>query len=145
MRFEFSKGQMREMRERSRDICEAGQHGTEAMYGMSKGQTCTDKAQEFDHVVPTALARSKIQDIDEGLHVCKVHHKIKTHGNDRPKINKAKRIDEKRAGIPKSPMKVKIPSRGFAARLKPAKGAGVSPSHAKHVEKMRAKYGDPDT
>jgi len=46
-----------------------------------------------------ALKRTKIQSIDEGLHVCKLHHDIKTNTNDKPKIAKAKRIDDERHGV----------------------------------------------
>lgn len=113
MRHPFTKTQMRDMRARSGDICEAGQSGTEKFYGMVPGATCDAVAREFDHVVADALKRAKPQSIDEGLHVCLVHHKIKTHGNDRPKIGKAKRIDEEAAGIPKRRNSREIPSRPF--------------------------------
>ncbi len=111
MRFyEFTKTQKREMDARSGGICEAGKWDTEKLYGMSKGQTCENAAQEFDHVVADQIARSRVT-IEDGLHVCFVHHKIKTHGHDRPAIQKIKDIREKNAGItaPKKP----IPSRPF--------------------------------
>ncbi len=134
-RHNFSKAQMRAMRERSGDVCEAGKFGTEAMYGMKPGETCDAKAQEFDHVTADALKRTKIKGIDEGLHTCKPHHKHKTHTHDIPKINKAKRIDEARAGIPSKAMKAKIP-----ARQKPMESVSVgSKGEAAHRANMAAK------
>ena len=90
-RFEFTKTQKRDMLKRSGGICEAGKEGTETFYGMKKGETCAAHAKEFDHVIADGLKREKPRSIDEGLHVCLMHHKNKTHGNDRPKIEKAKR------------------------------------------------------
>jgi hypothetical protein len=113
MRHPFTKAQMREIRERSGDVCEAGKFETHKFYGMSRGQTCKAVAREIDHVVADALKREKPQSIDEGLHVCLVHHKIKTHGHDRPRIGKAKRTDEALAGIPKRRNSRPIQSRGF--------------------------------
>lgn len=95
----FTKAQMRAMRERSGDVCEAGKFGTGKMYCMADADHCWRKAEEFDHITADALKRTRIQSIEEGLHVCGVHHKVKTHNHDRPKIRKAKRIDESRAGI----------------------------------------------
>lgn len=110
-RHNFSKKQMREMRERSKDVCEAGMGGTEAFYGMQPGERCTAKAQAFDHVTADALKRTKIKGIDEGLHVCNPHHKHKTKHHDMPKIRKAKRTDEDGAGIPKKANHRPIPRR----------------------------------
>ena len=99
MRHNFTIKQQKAMRERSGGICEAGKMETEKFYGMTTGKTCHHEAQAFDHVTADALKRSKIQSIDEGLHVCLIHHKIKTKSHDMPKIRKAKRIDEKLSGI----------------------------------------------
>lgn len=63
------------------------------------GQRLVPGCFQFDHITADALKRTRIQSIEEGLHVCGVHHKVKTHNHDRPKIRKAKRIDESRAGI----------------------------------------------
>lgn len=112
-RHEFTKKQMREMRERSKDVCEAGMGDTEKFYGMDPGERCAAEAKEFDHVVADGLKREKPQSIDEGRHVCIVHHKRKTHGHDRPMISKAKRIEEEEAGIPKRRNSRPIQSRGF--------------------------------
>jgi hypothetical protein len=98
MRYEFTEAQKRAMRERSCGICEAGHDGTEAMYGMARGDACKRPATEFDHVTATALKQEPIRSIDEGLHVCAAHHKIKTHGHDRPKIRKVKRIKARNDG-----------------------------------------------
>jgi hypothetical protein len=105
-RFEFTKNQKREMAARSNGICEAGKFGTFKFYGMADADICHRQAQEFDHIIADGLKRQKIESIDEGLHVCGVHHKIKTHSHDRPKIQKAKNIREKLAGItnPKRPI-----------------------------------------
>lgn len=111
MRHNFTTPQQRNIRARSGDICEAGKFDTEEFYGMSKGQTCTMPAEEIDHITADALKRTRIQSIDEGLHVCRVHHKIKT-AEDRRKIAKAKRLDEARVGIGK--VKRKWPKRKFA-------------------------------
>lgn len=100
MRHNFTTPQQREIRERSGDICEAGKFETEEFYGMSTGQTCSMRAEEIDHITADALKRTRIQSIDEGLHVCKIHHKIKT-ASDRKKIAKATRLDEARVGIRK--------------------------------------------
>ena len=97
----FTTTQEREMRKRSGDICEAGKGETHKMYGMADGDKCTRAAQQFDHVVADALKRTRIQSIDEGLHVCIVHHKIKTKTHDMPKISKAKRIEDRSAGMKK--------------------------------------------
>ena len=110
MRHNFSTPQQRNIRARSGDVCEAGKSGTEALYGMAPGDICNMPAVEIDHVAADALVRTKIQSIDEGLHVCRVHHKIKT-AEDRRKIAKAKRLDEARVGIGK--VKRKWPSRKF--------------------------------
>ena len=99
-RHNFTTPQQREIRDRSGDICEAGKFDTEEFYGMSKGQTCSMPAEEIDHITADALKRTRIQSIDEGLHVCKIHHKIKT-ASDRKKIAKATRLDEARVGIKK--------------------------------------------
>ena len=100
MRHNFTTPQQREIRDRSGDICEAGKFGTEAFYGMAPGDTCHRPAEEIDHITADALKRTRIQSIDEGLHVCKIHHKIKT-ASDRKKIAKATRLDEARVGIRK--------------------------------------------
>jgi hypothetical protein len=112
-RHNFTKKQMREMRQRSQDICEAGMGGTEHFYGMATGETCERKAVAFDHVVADALKREKPQSIDEGRHVCGEHHHDKTQKHDMPKIRKAKRTDEALVGIPKRRNSRPIQSRGF--------------------------------
>ena len=128
----FTVKQQKGMRKRSGDVCEAGKSGTEAFYGMAPGERCQRKAQEFDHVTADALKRTKIKSISEGLHVCKVHHDIKTNTNDKPKIAKAKRIDEKGAGVKRN--KQPIPQRQTAKATEP-KGS----SHAQWLAKMAAK------
>ena len=110
-RFEFSVSQKREMAERSGGICEAGRAETHSFYGMSEGQTCKSKASEFDHIIADGLKRERPRSADDGNHVCTVHHKIKTHGHDRPRIQKAKDVREKQMGVVKR--KRKIQSRGF--------------------------------
>lgn len=110
MRYEFTKTQKREMAARSRGICEAGRWGTEPFYGMATGETCSKPATEFDHVTPTGLSQRPVT-AEDGLHTCSVHHKVKTHGRDRPMIQKAKDIREKNMGI--TGPKRKIQSRGF--------------------------------
>ena len=108
MRHNFTTPQQRQINVRSKGICEAGKDGTEAFYGMAPGETCDRPAEEIDHVTADALKRTRIQSIDEGLHVCKIHHKIKT-ASDRKKIAKATRLDEARVGI-------KRPKRKWASR-----------------------------
>lgn len=132
MRNNFTVTQQKDMRKRSKDICEAGQDGSEALYGMATGERCQNKAKEFDHVTADALKRTKIKDISEGLHVCKVHHDIKTNTNDKPKIAKAKRIDEALAGItaPKQTIKTR-PSN----KAEVPKGS----SHQQYLARMAAK------
>lgn len=100
MRHNFTTPQQRQIRDRSGDICEAGKNKTWKLYGMAPNDTCNMPAVEIDHVAADALVRTKIQSIDEGLHVCKIHHKIKT-ASDRKKIAKATRLDEARVGIKK--------------------------------------------
>jgi hypothetical protein len=97
-RHNFTTPQQRDIRKRSGDICEAGKFETHAFYGMAPGETCERPAEEIDHITADGLKRTHIKDIDEGLHVCKLHHKIKTP-NDKRKIAKAKRLDEARVGI----------------------------------------------
>jgi hypothetical protein len=109
-RFEFTITQKREMAARSHGVCEAGKEGTHKFYGMAKGDICKMPAKEFDHVIADGLKRERPRSSDDGLHVCLVHHKIKTHTNDRPKIAKAKRIRERNIGITKS--KKPWPKRG---------------------------------
>ena len=99
MRFEFSKKQQREIRDRSGGVCEAGKFGTYKFYAMADADYCCRKAVEIDHIVADGLKQEKPRSIEEGLHVCDIHHKIKTHENDRPKINKAKRLRERGEGI----------------------------------------------
>ena len=113
MRHNFTMKQQRAMAERSGGICEAGKDGTEDFYGMEPGETCSEPAKEFDHVIADALKRTKIASIDEGLHVCVGHHCTKTHEHDRPMIRKAKRVREKNQGI--RPYSRPIQSRGFGA------------------------------
>ena len=110
-RFEFTKKQKVAMLMRSKGVCEAGHEGTENFYGMRKGEICLSKAKEFDHVIADALKRERPRSADEGLHVCIVHHKNKTHKNDRPKIAKANRIRNSSYGVHKP--KGKIKSHGF--------------------------------
>ena len=100
MRHNFTTPQQREINVRSEGKCEAGKFDTWAFYGMAPGDTCPMPAEEIDHITADALKRTKIQSIDEGLHVCKLHHKIKT-AQDRKKIAKATRLDEARVGIRK--------------------------------------------
>lgn len=128
----FTVKQQKAMRKRSKDICEAGKDGTEAFYGMAPGERCQRKAQEFDHVTADALKRTKIKDISEGLHVCKLHHDIKTNTNDKPKIAKAKRIDEAGAGITKSKQTIKT-----RKVLKETVDKGSS--HQQYLARMAAK------
>lgn len=128
----FTVKQQKDMRKRSKDICEAGKGDTEAFYGMAPGERCTRKAQEMDHVTADALKRTKIKDISEGLHVCKLHHDIKTNTNDKPKIAKAKRIDEKGAGIKRNKQTIK--TRQVLKTVAP-KGS----SHATWLARMAAK------
>jgi hypothetical protein len=130
----FTKTQMRAMRERSKDICEAGKNGTEVFYGMAKGEKCSAKAAEFDHVTADALKRTKIKDIDEGLHVCRPHHKNKTHKHDIPAINKAKRLNENAAGVKKS--KMPFPQR---PKVQIVATSGTSKGEAAHRANMAAK------
>lgn len=125
-RHEFTKKQMREMRARSKDVCEAGTGDTEKLYGMEPGERCNETATAFDHVTADALKRSKINSIDEGRHVCGDHHHIKTQTHDMPKIRKAKRIEEEAAGIPKRRNSRPIQSRGF----------GQWHDNTKHLEKL---------
>lgn len=133
----FTKTQMRDMRSRSGDVCEAGRNDTEKFYGMQPGECCTAKATAFDHITADALKRTKIKGIDEGNHVCGPHHKHKTHTHDIPKINKAKRIDEKAAGIPRKANKQPIPQRPKPAPVIAA--AGTSKGEAAHRAAMAAK------
>ena len=112
MRHNFTRQQGREINVRSKGVCEAGKGDTEAFYGMATGDTCDKPAEEIDHITADALKRSRIQSIDEGLHVCKIHHKIKTAA-DRKKIAKATRLDEERVGIRKP--KREWPKRRFGS------------------------------
>lgn len=128
----FSVKQKKDMRLRSKDVCESGKGGTEAFYGMVPGERCQRKAQEFDHVTADALKRTKIKSIDEGLHVCKMHHDIKTNTNDKPKIAKAKRIDEALAGIVR-------PKQTIAQRKTLKAAVEKGSSHAEYLERMAAK------
>lgn len=128
----FTTPQQRDMRKRSGDVCEAGKDGTEAFYGMAKGERCQRKAQEFDHVTADALKRTKIKSIDEGLHVCKMHHDIKTNANDKPKIAKAKRIDEAGAGIVR-------PKQTIAQRKTLKAAVEKGSSHAAYMARMENK------
>ena len=107
----FTAKQMKAMRERSHDVCEAGKFGTFKMYGMADADSCHRQACEFDHIVADALKRTVIKSIDEGLHICKIHHKIKTTKHDYPKIAKAKRISAHNAGVKRQ--KAIWPSRKF--------------------------------
>ena len=68
---------------------------------------------EFDHVIPFALTRETT--VENGQLLCRVCHKGKTHGEDRPRISKAERQRAKFLGIwPKS--KTPLKSRGFERR-----------------------------
>ena len=98
-RYEFTMKQQREIRDRSNGVCEADKFGTYKFYGMGDADICHRKAVEIDHIVADGLKRAKPQSIEEGLHVCQDHHRAKTHGHDRPKINKAKRLRERGEGI----------------------------------------------
>jgi hypothetical protein len=131
MRHNFTTPQQREIRKRSNDICEAGKFETEAFYGMAPGETCNRPAKEIDHITADALKRSKIKSIDEGLHVCKPHHAIKT-ANDRKKIAKATRLDEKRAGIVK-------PKQTIRQRKVLKAVAEKGSSHHAYLERMASK------
>lgn len=100
-RFEFTITQKREMAARSHGVCEAGKFGTRKFYGMADKDICHMKGQEFDHIIADGLHRMKPLSIEEGLHVCKAHHAVKTHKHDRPAIQKAKNIREKNMGVTK--------------------------------------------
>lgn len=134
----FTKTHMRDMRARSGGVCEAGTGGTETFYGMQPGERCEAKATAFDHVTADALKRTKIKDIGEGKHVCRLHHHIKTQTHDMPKIRKAKRIDEARAGIPRKAMKAVIPSRP-KRQPEPVISSFGNKGEAKHRAEMAAK------
>lgn len=102
MRHEFSKKLQREIVERSGGVCEAGKFDTRELYGMAPDHDiCHRAAVEIDHIVADGLAQRKPKYADEGLHVCDLHHKYKTHEHDRPKIGKAKRLRERDQGIRK--------------------------------------------
>lgn len=111
-RHNFTVPQQRAIKDRSKGICEAGKFETHAFYGMAPGDVCKRRAEEIDHITADALKRTRIQSIDEGLHVCLVHHKIKT-AEDKKKIAKSKRLDDDRHGIRKPTRPIR--SRGFGA------------------------------
>lgn len=111
MRYEFTKKQKRQIRDRSGGVCEAGKFGSYKLYGMDDADVCHRPAVDIDHIDADAIVQRKPVSIEEGLHVCDLHHKHKTHEEDRPKIRKVNRIIDKRQGITKP--KRKIASRGF--------------------------------
>lgn len=68
-----------------------------------------NEAWELEHIIAWALTQD---DSDENLAPAHVKcHKAKTHKQDRPAINKAVRLDNKRRGFVAS--KKKLQSRGF--------------------------------
>lgn len=107
-RHNFTTPQQRQINVRSEGKCEAGKFWW--FYGMEQSETCDMPAEEIDHITADALKRTRIQSIDEGCHVCRIHHKIKT-ASDRKKIAKAKRLEDERFGIRKP--KRAWPSRKF--------------------------------
>lgn len=77
------------------------------------------EAWEIEHVIAWELTRD---DSDDNLRPAHVScHKIKTHQEDRPAINQAKRREAKHTGV-KRP-KQSIPSRGFETKQRASKPA----------------------
>lgn len=73
------------------------------------GKIKDNEAWELEHIIAWALTQD---DSDENLAPAHVKcHKAKTHKQDRPAINKAVRLDNKRRGFTAS--KKKLQSRGF--------------------------------
>jgi len=73
------------------------------------GKIKDNEAWELEHIIAWALTQD---DSDENLAPAHVKcHKAKTHKQDRPAINKAVRLDNKRRGFAAS--KKKLQSRGF--------------------------------
>lgn len=76
---------------------------------LCRGKIQDNEAWELEHIIAWALTQD---DSDENLAPAHVKcHKAKTHKQDRPAINKAVRLDNKRRGFVAS--KKKLQSRGF--------------------------------
>ena len=76
--------------------------------GICEADGCEAVGKEFDHVRAVALLGTN--DADNIQLLCREHHSQKTHGEDRPRINKA----QKQAG-----------EKGQRARRNKAKAAGT--------------------
>jgi 5-methylcytosine-specific restriction endonuclease McrA len=82
---------------------------------LCNGAITVGDAWEIEHVIAWELTRD---DSDENLRPAHIKcHKIKTHTEDRPAINKAKRREAAHLGV-KRPKK-KLQGRGFAKTDKP--------------------------
>jgi len=87
-------------------------------------EICSMKIQygaQYDHILPAGLGGGN--ELDNCQVACTKCHKIKTHGHDIPKIQKAKRNREKEMGVTKP--KKKIQSRGFGQCESNAKQTSV--------------------
>lgn len=84
-RNEFSKATKLEAFDRSRGFCEACL------------QSLSGRSPEYDHIIPDYLGGSN--ELDNCQVLCPKCHRQKTSDEDRPRIDKSRRIIEKRAGV----------------------------------------------
>ena len=78
-RREFKKTEKRKMLARSGGVCER------ALW--RPGEVCTRPAKDFDHLKADGLGGEPVA--ENGAHLCVPCHKEKTHGEDRPRMQKA--------------------------------------------------------
>lgn len=97
-RREFDKPTRRAALARSGNRCEA----EGALYGLDAGVRCNANlgdGMHFDHVLPDGLDGEPT--LENCGAVCTRCHDWKTRHRDRPAIDKAKRVEEKRLGLRK--------------------------------------------
>lgn len=87
-RSEFSKATKLEAMHRSQGKCEACL------------QDLAGRTPEYDHILPDYMGGSN--DLDNCQVLCPKCHGIKTRDEDRPRIDKTRRIIEKSAGVRKT-------------------------------------------
>lgn len=67
---------------------------------------------EYDHAVPDAIGGKN--DFENCRCLCKKCHRLKTSETDIPRISKAKRVYEKRAGVRQKSRGFQRPPRGYS-------------------------------
>ncbi len=107
-RKEFSVATKRKIAQRSGGVCEW------ALYRPA--EVCTKAACDFDHKLADGLGGPPT--LENGLHLCKAHHKAKSHEHDIPIMRRADNQRDAANGIKRNSRPIPQPPK---AEKRPAK------------------------